>query len=412
MANSQGSNTGIRAIPYLAHPAYDAFGRARVGEPQTLFDSKQIHDKAPLFWDEATVSGAGMSSAHLANEAATEITSTDNTAGHFVRQTFQRFNYQPGKSQRIFMTGVLNSGGGGTGVTSRIGYFDDNNGLFFQLSDGVFSVGIRSNATGSPVDTIINSSDFNGDQIPDSMGASLNELNIDWTKTQIFAINFEWLGVGSCIFSIFQDATEYVLHINHHANVLDEVYMSTPNLPVRYELITTADSVASKMKHICSSVISEGGQDALGRLTYVSNDGVALGADTAGTEYALLGVRLKSTHLDSVIQKVKNSILVASNANAEWKLLLNPTVASTFTYADVANSSLQVAIGVTANTVTGGTILDGGYVTGNSLAGGDLPNAIRLGSAIDGTPDELVLTITPLTNNQSGYGSLTLREFS
>ena len=31
----------------------DGFGRLRVSEPQTLFDSKTIVDKKPLLWDES-----------------------------------------------------------------------------------------------------------------------------------------------------------------------------------------------------------------------------------------------------------------------------------------------------------------------------------------------------------------------
>jgi len=299
MAISRGSNVGIRSIPFLLHPAVDAFGRQRVGTPQTLFDSKMLYDKSPLFWDEAAVSGGGISSAYLSNKAAVEISSTDATAGRFVRQTFQRFNYQPGKSQRIFLTGILNSGGGGTGVTSRIGYFDDNNGCFFQLSEGQFSVVVRSNATGTPVDTVVPSSEFNGDQIPDSNGITIEELNLDWTKTQIFAISYEWLGVGSVIFSVFQDATEYILHVNHHANRLEEVYTSTPNLPIRYELSTTADSVASSMVHICSSVISEGGSDDTGIVRSATTGGTQLDVALADTYYPMIGIRLKSTHLDA-----------------------------------------------------------------------------------------------------------------
>jgi len=43
-----------------------------------------------------------------------------------------RFNYQPGKSQEILMTGILDRSGGGTGVQRRVGCFDDDNGLFFE----------------------------------------------------------------------------------------------------------------------------------------------------------------------------------------------------------------------------------------------------------------------------------------
>lgn len=410
MANSGGSNTGIRGIPYLLHPASDAFGRLRVGTPQTIFDSKQLYDKSPLFWDEGTISGAGMSSAFVSNQAGVEISSTATTAGHFARQTFMRFNYQPGKSQRIFLTGILNTSGGGTGVTSRMGYFDANNGMFFQLREGNFELGLRSNTSGSPVDTIITESEMNGDQIPDSMGVALRDLDLDFTKTQIFAISFEWLGVGSVVYSVFQDATEYILHVQNHANSLDKVYMSTPNLPLRYELITTAESAASKMTHICSTVISEGGTQDTGILRYRSTEGAQLDANAANTLYALGGIRLKSTHLDATINIERLSLLAETNDNFEWVWVLNPTVAGTFTYSDETNSAVQTAVGATANTVSGGTQITGGFANSSESETLAIPNAIRLGSAIDGTPDELVLAVRPLSANLDIQGGLTWRE--
>lgn len=38
---------------------YDAFGRLRVSNPVTLFDSKQLYDNQPLVWDDQLLSGSG-----------------------------------------------------------------------------------------------------------------------------------------------------------------------------------------------------------------------------------------------------------------------------------------------------------------------------------------------------------------
>ena len=118
--------------------AFDAFGRLRVASPETLFDSKLLSlDDAPLFWDEQLESGSGITaSTPTADKPYIDYASTLNTAGVFTRQTFRRFNYQPGKGQKVQMTGVLRLTGGGTGVERRIGLFDDNNGLFFADNEG------------------------------------------------------------------------------------------------------------------------------------------------------------------------------------------------------------------------------------------------------------------------------------
>lgn len=49
---------------------YDAFSRFRISNPQTLFDSKQLFDNAPILYD-AEVSGSGTSSTHSSNRAST-----------------------------------------------------------------------------------------------------------------------------------------------------------------------------------------------------------------------------------------------------------------------------------------------------------------------------------------------------
>ena len=404
------ANTGIRAIPTTNHPAYDAFNRLRVGTPLTLFDSKLLYDKSPLFWDEATVSGSGMTSTYLSNESAVEIACSDATSGSFVRQTFQRFNYQPGKSQRIFITGILDQQGGGSGITQRLGYFDDRNGVYFQVKDGVFSLGKRSETSGAVVDTTITQAQFNGRQFPDGGGVCFDSLSPDLTKTLIFAISFEWLGVGSVIYSLIIDAQEYVLHIEHHSGVLTQVYMRSPNLPIRYELTNDGTGGAAKIKCICSSVISEGGSEDTGDLRYISTEGTHLDADSANTLYALIGIRLKPTHLDCAVKLVNQSLLSETADDFEWCVVLNPTVAGTFTYSDLDRSSLQTALGATANTVTGGIQLAGGYGDASLSTSQELLNSIRLGASISGVPDEIVLCVRPLSVNLDIQGGITIRE--
>ena len=69
--------------------------------------------------------------------------------------------------------------------------------------------------------------------------------------------------------------------------------MSTPNNPVRYEIENDGTGVASKMDHICCTIMSEGGQEELGILHYHSTAGAHVDANSSGTIYAIVGLRLK-----------------------------------------------------------------------------------------------------------------------
>ena len=56
------------------NPTGDAFGRLRVSEPTTLFDSKQIFDAQPLLWDDQETSGSGTTGAPSGHSTATAST--------------------------------------------------------------------------------------------------------------------------------------------------------------------------------------------------------------------------------------------------------------------------------------------------------------------------------------------------
>lgn len=397
-------------------PESDAFGRSRVSNPHTIFDSKQIFDALPLVWDDQEVSGTGTSSTYSKPHARSQLAVGTN-AGKRVRQTFERFNYQPGKSQEVVLTGVL--GVGAAGNTTEIGFFDGDNGLFFQCKDATLSVIRRSGVTGSPVDETVNQADWNMDTM-DGNGPSGVTLNL--ANTQIFFMDFEWLGVGSARFGVYIDGKLIYVHEFLHANDLTTVYMSTPNLPVRYSIENDGTGPAATMDHLCSTVISEGGQQHEGSIHRRSTAGAHVVMNTEDTLYAVVGIRLKSTHLAMTIELLKIAITLQSNSDdIEWELIFNPTIAGTPTWVNQANSAIQYFLGATAHTVTNGTPIDGGYLatsagqSASDQSDSAAENALRLGSLIDGTPQTIVLCARPINGSATDVfveGGLTWQELS
>jgi|APSaa5957512493_1039668.scaffolds.fasta_scaffold14626_3 hypothetical protein len=405
---NQTNNTQKVQITAQDSPSIDAFARWRVSNPETIFDSKQLWDSAPLFWDDSEVSGGSTTSVHSTDTASTVIGVALNTAGRRVRQTFMRFNYQPGKSQLIFATGTLDKLGGETGITRGWGYYDDDNGIFLKDNEGTVQFVIRSKATGSVVNDPVSQASWNLDTM-DGNGAS--GIDLDFTKSQITIIDLEWLGVGRVRAGFVIAGIPIYVHEFNHSNVLSGVYMSTPNLPMRYEIENDGTGVASTLEHICCSVMSEGGLQKTGILRHF--DSGAVSGLSAGTSYAILGIKLKSTHLDaSVIIENISALATTQNDQAHWDLILNPTVAGTFTYADATNSALQTATGASTNTITNGIDIDGGYFSTVAPTSITTPNALRLGAKIDNTVDEIVIIVTPITNNITVHASMTIRELS
>ena len=376
------------AIKAADSPTIDAFNRIRVSNPVTIFNSKQLHTSAPEIWGEATT-GTGTTSTHDPDTATTELGVAATTAGSLTRQTFRRFNYQPGKSQFILMTG--NVRGLVANVTKRIGMFNAQNGVFFEFDD-VASVVVRSYATGSAVDTAVAQSSWNVDKMD---GTGPSGITLDWTKTQIFTFDYEWLGVGRVRFGVVIDGLVHYVHYANHANNETVVYMSTPNLPLTYSISNDGTGAVTTLDHICSTVLTEGGADPTGDLESHERTGVSV---ATGDINAIILLRLNSAHLDDVVGILDFSVVgTATNDILLTQLILNPTVAGTaLTWNTTMHESVDVAEGITGdNTVTGGKVLLSNVGTGRSTIGGRTPDpTVTLGVDQSDVSDVLALVVT------------------
>jgi len=224
----------LKSVTLDAGRLTDLFFRTAVSNPETLFDSKQVFaDAQEIFWSDQEVSGSGTASNFSKAQARTTINVSNLLAGKRVRQTKQSFNYQPGKSQEVIITGVLRKVSKTppiTGVKRGWGLGNDDNGIFLVDDEGTVKIVVRSSTSGSPVDTEYPQSEWT-DPLD---GTGQSGITIDWSKSQIFAFRFEWLGVGG-IRILFGIDNKPILGTEiYHANLFNTVYMSTPNLPVRY----------------------------------------------------------------------------------------------------------------------------------------------------------------------------------
>lgn len=401
-------NLNVAVQEYGDTSSIDAFARLRISTPYTLFDSKQLHDKQPLFWDEITAGSA--TSVHSSSDAATVMTVTASASDYVIRQTKLRPNYQPGKSQLLVFTMHAPQQ---TGVTMQIGAFDGTggtyqtpyNGIWLEITESDITWNIAKN--GSTTESV-SQVDWNYDAL-DGTGPSTLTLDLDGTIIAFF--DFEWLGVGRVRTGFFIKGLPRYTHFFYHSNEpsFTAVYMSTPNLPLRY-YIESDGSGGGTLDHICSTVISEGGIQQTGVLRSVNTGTTHIDANAADTKYAVIGIRLQSTYYDITVLPEYFSMISETNDDFKWTLELNPTVAGTFTYNTLTNSSIEYALGATANTVTTGLVIDSGFSKSSATIDRKFVTALTLGSLIDGTMDELVLTVTPLSANADYQASLTFRE--
>jgi len=380
----------------------DAFGRLRVSEPFTLFDSQNRYAEDDQF--SSSTSGSGSSVTFATNESSVNMNVGTVSGGKTVRQTFRRMPYQPGKSMLILTTFCMNVAK--ANLRQRIGYFDENNGIYLEkngTSEPSFVV--RTNTSGSPVNTnSASQSSWNGDKL-DGTGPSGYDLNLE--TVQIFWSDIEWLGVGNVRCGFVINGQFIICHTFQCANQTGKtkVYMETAILPVRYEIENTDTTASSStLKQICSTVISEGGyqqtvQDTIARRTSV------LGTIST-TFLPLVSIRLKSTSAGAVV--LLNRIIVLPTTNQSYEVCIMKN--STLTGASWTSLSSNVEYDVTATAMT--TSVDGiyqnDYVTSSAQGRSILAAptgynfAYQLGTSLAGVSDTFTLGIRVISGATTG----------
>jgi len=408
-------------IQFADSQSIDAFGRLRVGNPVTLFDSKLLFGKNDVVWDEHINNASGSAaSTHTTNRVTMDVGANAND--RVIRQTKMRFNYLPGKSHAMFITFVL---GNDSGTIKRLGYFNASTTSPYNATrDGIYlehdgtNVYIVQSRAGTTTNTRIVQSSWNFDTFD---GSGPSGKTIDWADAQIMLIDLEWLGVGRVRVAFVIDGKIYTAHEFNNANgeiqAIVQPYIDSPNHSIRYEIYS--DGSAGSMTAICSSVQSEGGYNLAGNL--FSADRAATSFTTAANTSInpLVGLRLRSDRPDGTIIALSASILCTSTAQFRWSLLLNPTVAGTdaASWTSVGgNSAAQYDVSRdNTNLLTGGTQIASGYLEDTNQAGGAidlrLNSAVRPGIDIDGGQDELVLAVQNLSAAaETYYASINWRE--
>ena len=349
--------------------AVDAFGRARISQPYTIFDGfNRFADNGKYNYSNT----AGGTYGFTSNTASIDYTLTTTSGAYVYAETKKVFAYQPGKSLQVLTTFVLNPAK--TNLRQRVGYFGTNNGFFLERSDDVYLVK-RSSVTGTPVDTKVPQSSWNMDKL-DGTGPSLLTLNLD--NPQILFTDIEWLGVGSVRMGFVINGQFIHCHTFHHSNLSASpkgAYIQTACLPIRNEIENTGTTASnSTFKRICSTVISEGGYELYGKPRTIGIEPVGsntVQCVTAGTYYPIVSIRLHSNTLDGIVLPKQIDFLPISAANYKWKIVQGATITGAV-WANAASDSIVQYNTNTAATMSGGTDLNAGYVASTVQGGGSV----------------------------------------
>ena len=419
IANKNGEVvTKTNRFPVDVLPANaDAFGRTRVSNPLTLFDSSHRYKDNNLW--EGLLVGTGATVGFSTTEGLINI-GIGTTAGcSVIRETTKVFSYQPGKSLLVLNTFVMNSPK--ENLRQRVGYFGADNGMYLQVSGiGSTSVSFVERSLSTGTETVVPQTEWNIDKLD---GTGVSGYTLDISKAQILYMDIEWLGLGTVRVGFVINGQFIHCHSFHHANIIQSTYITTASLPLRYEIANTGITTSSStLKQVCSTVISEGGYELRG-LQQAVNTPITAPVDLpspAGTYYPVLSIRLKSSpnRLDAIVIMTALSVMgIGNGPEYNWQVRASATT-SGGTWVDAGVDS-AVEYKIDGGTVSGGRILASGFFSSNnqSAASVDILKEALFKfqlerNGLTGTPYELTLVCATADAGADVFASLDWEEIS
>lgn len=402
---------GEKRVAYPPEPL-DSFGRLKVVNPFSVFDMQFYYDLQPLWFEQSVVNG---SVTHLPDISGVRLSTGGTTSGNrALFQTRQYFQYQPNRSHHMVWTCIL--GDPANNVQKTIGLIDDNDGLAFMQDSTGLSVIRRSSTSGSPVDVVIDQADWNLDPLN---GEGPSGVDLDISKDNIFIIDMQWLGAGRVRYGFdFGGHTTYV-HQVQFANTEDVPFMKTANLPFRVEIENTGVADAEETcDFVCVAIGSEGGSERDYIKLSTSNAVAAGGAaplravNTGNAPVPILSIKPRTAFNGLTNRSLTRPLscqIGSQNAAITYSVVLNGSLTGA-SFADVDTTNSAVEVDVAATAISGGVVVESGYLGGEPGAltiqtkEVDLRKAFLSNNIAGDTTDVLTLVIGLATATSSNCG--------
>ena len=235
------------------HPIFDPFHNFKVSEMNILGIYEYSTDG---YFDLVTDTVSGNGNIDYETTSGTMLYETTNEDGSYTCRTTDRYHYhQPGTSMHLIIT-IQNGDVGKAGNIRRWGYYDDNDGVFFQLTGGAVDGGhdlvYRTSVSGTPTDYIIQLADFNGDPVN---GTGKSGLTIDLTQYIQY-----WMSIGAGSGS---KITYGIYHLGRriaiHTLETTSIPLRTTSLPIRVENFNTDATVSGSELRQTNAILKSAG---------------------------------------------------------------------------------------------------------------------------------------------------------
>ena len=374
----------------------DAFGRTRTSETTSLLALNHVYSLQDDLETTIITGGGGYSS-----DGVSGVTLTVSGVGseYVIRQSHCSAPYQPGKSQ-IFEASFSDMTVE-NGVIKRVGAFDSDTSAphdtgfdgFFLESDG-FTHSFNIYSGGNLVAQ---------EGADNWLTSDYNYADIDWSRSQLMMVDYQWLGVGRVRFYMVMGGIPRLFYEYTHANNANKsagVYMLRPNKPIRYEIRLQSGGIGS-LTQICSQISTEGSlNDLYKTVSLLQPDTDTL---VKSKDWGVMGFRLAAGY-SGVKAYMKNFSLVqlgGKNISCAIKIIRNPGFKTAFTWNPIPDTPIEYAIPVSGNDVSGSDGIEMYTYIGNASFSDSGPlnigdSAYSTGFSIEGVADEFWLCAQPI----------------
>lgn len=362
----------------------DALGRLRISGEHIIFSSTLKYNNEPFLWNDVST-GSG-SSTYSTSQQLCNLSVTTN-GDSYIRQTREYFQVYTGSSYMTIFSGNFESTP--ANVSKKMGIFDTSNGIYFENTSSGTSLVIRTNITGTVTNTSIPQSSWNIDTL-DGNGPS--KVNIDWTKMQLFVMDYAWTGIGRLRIGVMINGSPVYCHIIEGVNNLTTNTFSAPSLPIRYEIVSTGGS--STMKQQASTILVEDNNYYTGGITRSVNRGSSTKSISSNWT-PLISIRLNSSYKRAKLQPIDFNLLTT---NTSYAILYGAFLRNTLSGASWTSAGLNSIseYDTNASGLSGGYLLTSGYLgdtggyfsgNGNNIIKGKLDNIVNVLADYNDTPD-------------------------
>lgn len=375
----------------------DAFGRLKISNASTLVDMRVykygIASNPQIIVTKSTGTYTGTVSNSTVNLSGTGI-------GSYVSQSRKYCIFGGNKGIEVIAVGAMNNGGVNTSTCySRIGYFDGNDGWFFEFNSVAgISINVKSSITSTT--GIIPRSLWNVDRMD---GTGPSGINLNFAGRQSFVIQ-----VSNIINFGFQvNGTTYYCHvITPLAPVVSIPPVASLNLPIRYEISGLGVGDSGSMLQGAAVAMAWAGFEQIGR-PFSANTSVT-GVVMSDTEFPILAITGNVNYIhQNILPMCFSSMYVSTTVDTVLiKLRLymdgNQITTGTTVWTDVNTQSCMKyshgtnILGVGTLTTTNSNVVYSCYLQKGTVGSVDLKSVfnslVQLTSNVDNISDVLLIT--------------------